>query len=236
MRDDAIPPTPSEDDYAEEAKAQAAVEAFGVADDQGAVFGAEPPEGRARDPFALFGEWLTLAGKHEPNDPNAMSLATVDAEGAPDVRVVLLKGVDTGFTFYSNTQSAKGRELEHAPRAALCFHWKTIRRQVRVRGPVEAVSREDSDAYFASRSRGAQIGAWASQQSREMAEPGLLETRVADYEAIYEGRDVPRPDFWRGYRVVPREIEFWVNRPYRLHDRLAFTRGDGGWEERRLYP
>jgi pyridoxamine 5'-phosphate oxidase len=224
--DPLIPPTPSAEDYAREARAQ---EAFAVDDDQGEVFTTE-------DPFELFRRWLALAGRHEANDPNAFALGTVDAEGTPDVRVVLLKDLDHGLTFYSNTQSAKGEQLRRRPRAAACFHWKSIRRQVRFRGAVEAVSDEESDAYFASRSRGAQVGAWASQQSREMAEEGLLQKRVEDYESIYEGRDVPRPDFWRGFRIVPETVEFWVNRPFRLHDRLAFERSEEGWSVRRLYP
>lgn len=230
MDDPIIPPTPSPEDYEREARAQ---EAFGVADDQGEVFG--------EDPVELFAAWLALAGRHEPNDPNAMALATAGADGMPDCRVVLLKdlGPNEGrgsFSFYSNTQSAKGRELAANARAALCFHWKTIRRQVRVRGTVRPVPDEASDAYFASRSRGAQIGAWASQQSREMAEPGVLETRVADYEAVFEDQEVKRPDFWRGYEVVPDEIEFWVNRPYRLHDRLLFSWTGEGWQTSRLFP
>lgn len=245
MPDEIIPATPTPDDYEREAHAQDALaqdalaqdavaqEAFGVADDQGEVF--------ADDPVALFAQWLKLAGRHEPNDPNAMSLATVDSGGMPDVRVVLLKDLDENegrgaFSFYSNTQSAKGEELAANPRAALAFHWKTIRRQVRVRGTVRPVPDETSDAYFASRSRGAQIGAWASQQSREMAEEGVLETRIADYESVFEDREVPRPEFWRGYEVVPDEIEFWVNRPYRLHDRKLFTWTAEGWQTKRLYP
>ena len=235
MADTLIPPTPTPDDYAREAQMQekTAQEAFGVADDQGAVFG--------DDPLETFAAWLTLAGAHEPNDPNAMSLATVRADGMPDVRVVLLKELETedgrgAFTFYSNTQSAKGEELAANPRAALAFHWKTIRRQVRVRGHVRAVPDAVSDAYFATRSRGAQVGAWASQQSREMADPDILKTRIADYEAIYADRDVPRPDFWRGFAVVPDEIEFWVNRPYRLHDRRLFAWTGDGWKAAQLYP
>ena len=225
-----IPPTPTPDDYAQEAAAQ---EAFGVADDQGEVMGAGPLE--------TFEAWLALASEHEPNDPNAMSLATVRADGTPDVRVVLLKALEPNegrgaFAFYSNTQSAKGEALAANPRAALAFHWKTIRRQVRVRGTVRAVPDEASDAYFATRSRGAQIGAWASQQSREMPDADILKTRIADYEAIYEDRDVPRPPFWRGYEVVPDEIEFWVNRPYRLHDRALFAWDGEGWGRTRLYP
>ena len=228
--DNLIPPTPSAEDYAREAKAQ---EAFGVADDQGDVLAGD-------DPLALFADWLALASQHEPNDPNAVSLATVDADGMPDVRVVLLKEVEPdgagGFTFYSNDESSKGRQLSANPRAALAFHWKTIRRQVRVRGPVERVEADIADAYFASRSRGAQIGAWASQQSRVLDDPERLVDRVGDYESIYEGRDVPRPDFWGGYRVVPQTIEFWVNRPFRLHDRRLFTREGDAWRTDRLYP
>ena len=230
MDDAIIPPTPSPEDYEREARAQ---EAFGAADDQGEVFG--------EDPVALFASWLALAGRHEPNDPNAMTLATVGPNGQPDCRVVLLKdlGPNEGrgaFSFYSNTQSAKGMDLARTPRAALGFHWKTIRRQVRVRGAVRPVPDAVSDAYFASRSRGAQIGAWASQQSRELASPEVLETRVSDYEAVFEDRDVPRPEFWRGYEVVPDEIEFWVNRPYRLHDRKLFVWSEEAWRTGRLFP
>ena len=225
-----IPPTPTAEDYDREARAQ---EAFGVADDQGDVLAGD-------DPFALFASWLALAGRHEPNDPNAVSLATVDADGMPDVRVVLLKELEAeaggGFTFYSNAESAKGRQLAAHPRAAMAFHWKTLRRQVRVRGPVEPVEAATADAYFASRSRGAQIGAWASQQSRVLDAPDRLSDRVGDYESIYEGRDVPRPDFWGGYRLVPETIEFWVNRPFRLHDRKLFRRDGDAWTVSRLYP
>ena len=231
--DNRIPPTPTAEDYEREAAAQAAAapEAFGVADDQGDVLGSD-------DPFALFGDWLALAGTHEPNDPNAVALATVDEGGMPDLRVVLLKdfGPKDGFTFYTNAESAKGRQLAQNPRAALSFHWKTIRRQVRVRGAVERVDPSVSDAYFASRSRGAQIGAWASQQSRPLDDPDRLKDRIGDYEAIYEGRDVPRPEFWGGYRVVPDRIEFWVNRPFRLHDRKLFEREGESWRTSRLYP
>ncbi|MGV6819969.1 MAG: pyridoxamine 5'-phosphate oxidase [Parvularcula sp.] len=224
--DSLIPPSPSDDDYAEAEKAQ---EAFGVDGDQGKVFTND-------DPMALFADWLTLAKTHEINDPNAMTLATVDPSGLPNARVLLLKGVDDGFVFYTNTKSTKGVELEHASLAALCFHWKSIRRQVRVRGVVEMVSESENDAYFAERTRGAQIGAWASQQSSPMSDEDVLKTRVADYEAIYEGRDVPRPEFWCGYRLLPSSIEFWVNRPYRLHDRLLFENDGDGWTQTRLYP
>ena len=232
--DNLIPPTPTAEDYDREAREQVqAREAFGVADDQGDVLAGD-------DPFALFADWLALARVHEPNDPNAVSLATVDADGMPDVRVVLLKDLEAegsgGFTFYSNDESAKGRQLAANPRAALAFHWKTLRRQVRVRGPVERVAPGTADAYFASRSRGAQLGAWASQQSRGMDAPDRLTDRIGDYEAIYEGRDVPRPEFWGGYRVVPQTIEFWVNRPFRLHDRKLFRREGEGWRTERLYP
>lgn len=229
MADDAlIPPTPTPEDYAREAEAQ---EAFGVSDDQGEVFTKD-------DPFALFADWLSLAKEHEINDPNAFSLATVDRDGMPNVRVLLLKDVsENGFTFYSNHQSSKGEELKAAPRAAMAFHWKSIRRQVRIRGDVERVDAKTADAYFASRSRGAQLGAWASQQSREMSDPEILKTRIADYEAIYEGREVKRPDFWGGYRLIPQSIEFWVNRPYRLHDRKRFEKdGEDGWRTCLLYP
>ncbi len=228
MVDPLIPPSPSDDDYAAEAKAQ---EAFAVDDDQGKVFTKD-------DPLELFADWMALAKKHEANDPNAMSLATVDKTGMPDVRVILLKDLDEGFVFYTNSASAKGEQLATNAKAALCFHWKSIRRQVRVRGPVEKVSETENDAYFAERSRGAQIGAWASQQSRPMSDETILKTRVEDYEAIYDGREVRRPDFWRGYRVIPHEIEFWVNRPYRLHDRLLFALNEetGAWEQQKLFP
>ena len=230
MADTLIPPTPTADDYAREAQAQ---EAFGVADDQGDVFG--------EDPLDTFSAWLRLAGEHEPNDPNATSLATVRADGTPDVRVVLLKELAKNegrgaFVFYSHTGSAKGKAMAANPRAALAFHWKTTRRQVRVRGQVRAVSKDVSDAYFASRSRGAQIGAWASEQSRDLPDLATLKARIAEYEARFDGQDVPRPEGWRGYEVVPDEIEFWVNRPYRLHERLLFTWGGGGWQTKRLYP
>ena len=221
-----IPPSPSDEDYAEEADAQ---EAFAVDTDQGKVFNHD-------DPLDLFADWLDLAKKHEINDPNAMSVATVDKDGVPNVRVVLLKDLDEGFVFYTNTTSTKGDELADNPVAALCFHWKSIRRQVRVRGTVESVSEAENDAYFAGRSRGAQIGSWASQQSRPMSDEQILKTRVEDYEAIYEGREVRRPDFWCGYRVIPTSIEFWVNRPYRLHDRLLFENSGDGWGKTRLYP
>ncbi|ADM10612.1 pyridoxamine 5'-phosphate oxidase [Parvularcula bermudensis HTCC2503] len=225
-KDDIIPATPSDEDYARERAAQ---DAFGEEADQGAVFDQD-------DPFALFAEWMALAGKHELNDPNAMALATTGADGAPDVRIVLLKEVDHGFVFYSNLQSSKGVQLADRPQAALCFHWKSIRRQVRVRGPVAPVSVGEADAYFAERSRGSQIGAWASTQSQIMDGEGDLTSRIADLTERFSGEDIPRPPHWSGYRVLPQDIEFWVNRPYRLHDRLVFRREGEGWETSRLYP
>ena len=223
---DLIPPSPTEDDYQRESAAQ---EAFAVDADQGNVFTSD-------DPLELFAQWMALAKQHEANDPNAMALATVDGSGFPNVRVVLLKELDEGFVFYTNSMSTKGDELADNPLAALCFHWKTIRRQVRIRGLVEPVSEAENDEYFASRARNAQIGAWASQQSRPMTEEGILDTRVKDYEAIYEGREVRRPDWWRGYRVSPSQMEFWVNRPFRLHDRLQFDHDGNGWVTTKLYP
>lgn len=189
------------------------------------------------EPIALFGEWLKAAEASEPNDPNAMALATVDGDGLPDVRMVLLKGFDaTGFTFFTNFESAKGRELLANPRAALCFHWKSLRKQVRVRGPVSEVSAAEADAYFASRQRGSRIGAWASQQSRPLESRFALEKAVAAYTARYAIGDIPRPDYWSGFRVAPQEIEFWSDGTFRLHDRIKFVRDGEGWEKTRLYP
>ncbi len=190
------------------------------------------------EPFRLFEDWLAAAKAKEPNDPNAMTLATVDADGLPDARMVLLKGVDErGFVFFTNTESDKGRELSGAPKAALLFHWKSLRRQVRVRGPVEAVTAEEADAYFATRARDSQIGAWASDQSREMDGPLALEKRVAEYGLKFGLGAVPRPPHWSGYRVIPQRFEFWRDRPFRLHQRLQFERAtSGGWTRRRLYP
>ncbi|MEM8986596.1 MAG: pyridoxamine 5'-phosphate oxidase [Pseudomonadota bacterium] len=193
----------------------------------------------AADPFDLFKAWLAEAGKSEPNDPNAMSVATVSDSGQPNVRILLLKDVDArGFTFFSNAESAKGGELAARPRAALGFHWKTLKRQVRVRGPVEPVSEAEIDAYFATRARQSRIGAWASDQSRPLASRKALKARMAEVDARYEGEDVPRPPHWTGYRLKPLEIEFWADRPYRLHDRLLFSRAalDADWATQRLYP
>ncbi|MGE3143786.1 MAG: pyridoxamine 5'-phosphate oxidase [Hyphomonadaceae bacterium] len=191
------------------------------------------------DPIALFARWLAEARQKEPNDPNAMMLATADETGAPDARMVLLKDVDArGFTFYSNCESAKGRQLAAHAQAALVFHWKSLRRQVRVRGPVERVSDEEADAYFATRARDAQIGAWASAQSRPLETRLALEKRIAEIALKFGLGKVPRPPHWIGWRVAPLQIEFWRDRPFRLHDRLQFQRDDRGapWRARRLYP
>ena len=205
--------------------------------------GQPPPDDAAlfaeREPLDLFARWLTDAKENEPNDPNAMALATVDDAGVPDVRMVLLKdfGPD-GFTFYSNTESAKGAQLAAHPHAGLCFHWKSLGRQVRVRGPVSFVADAEADAYFQSRDRGARLGAWASTQSRPLEDRLALEKRVAEFALKYGLGEVPRPPHWRGWRVAPLAIEFWRNRPFRLHDRLVFSRAAPGspWSRRRLYP
>jgi len=190
----------------------------------------------AGDPFALFQVWFDLARASELNDPNAMALATSTPEGRPSVRMVLLKHFDArGFTFYTNGESRKGGELTANPRAALCFHWKSQRRQVRVEGPIEPVSAADSDAYFHSRSRRSQIGAVASQQSRPLASREELEAKAAEIAARYPG-EILRPEHWRGFRVVPETIEFWQDGPDRLHDRIVFSRDGGGWSKTRLYP
>ncbi|MBX3536482.1 MAG: pyridoxamine 5'-phosphate oxidase [Chelatococcus sp.] len=191
------------------------------------------------DPFQLFSSWLRDAEASEPNDPNAMALATVDSDGLPDLRMVLLKGHDEqGFVFYTNEDSAKGRELTDNPRAALLFHWKSLRRQVRVRGPVEAVPDAESDEYFASRPRGSQIGAWASKQSQPLESRFALEKAVASFTAKFGLGAVPRPPHWHGFRLVPSAIEFWHDRPFRLHDRIRFSRSarDAPWTKDRLYP
>lgn len=192
------------------------------------------------DPFDLFEEWFEKARLGEPNDPNAMALATVDASGLPDVRTVLMNGRDRrGFVFFTNFESRKGDELKANPRAALGFHWKSLRRQVRVRGPVEIVTGGEADAYFARRPRVSQLGAHASQQSRPLASKAELIARVETLEAeLPEDKPVPRPDHWSGFRIVPVEIEFWQDGAYRLHDRVRFTRArpDAPWTRQRLYP
>ena len=193
----------------------------------------------AGDPFALFELWLAEASASEINDPEAMTLATVDKDGLPDARMVLCKGADErGLVFYSNVESAKGRELKGQPRAAALFHWKSLRRQARFRGAVAELAGAESDAYFASRPRGSQIGAWASQQSRPLASRAALEAAVETYQRRFGAGAVPRPDYWRGYRLEPVEIEFWRDRPSRLHERLQFKRIHSGapWKKQLLYP
>lgn len=215
-----IPPSPAEDEYVR------------------SVQSAEPlpllPEG---DPFWIFQAWLKEAGKSEPNDPHAMTLATVDADGMPDARMVLLKGVDDrGFVFFTNTQSAKGQAIAANPRCALMFHWKSLRRAVRIRGEVERVTDAEADAYFATRARSAQIGAWASDQSEPLPDRFALEKRVASIGLKFGLGAVPRPPHWSGYRVLPASMEFWRDRPFRLHERLKFHRAGQGWTTERLYP
>jgi pyridoxamine 5'-phosphate oxidase len=189
------------------------------------------------DPHALFEEWLAEAGLAEPNDPTAMALATADAEGRPSVRMVLLKGHDErGFVFYTNFDSRKGRELAGNPNAALLFHWKSLRRQVRVEGPVEPVAAAEADSYFATRGRDSQLGAWASDQSRPLEARATFEARFEEMRRRFEGGEVPRPPRWGGWRVVPERIEFWTDRAHRLHERRLFTRAGGGWSEGLLYP
>ena len=189
------------------------------------------------DPFALFAEWLAEARLSEPNDPEAMAVATVDAEGRPSSRMVLLKGhAPDGFVFYTNKQSRKGGELAGNPNAALLFHWKSLRRQVRIEGAVAPVGDAEADAYFASRSRDSQLGAWASDQSRPLDSRATFEARYQEMRERFEGAEVPRPPHWSGYRVTPDRIEFWNDRAHRLHERRLFVRDGGGWSEGLLYP
>jgi pyridoxamine 5'-phosphate oxidase len=220
----AIPPRPDREEYAR---------------DYAAALAANGDETicQRNEPIGLFVEWLAYARAHEINDPNAMTLSTVDADGLPDSRIVLLKDIDArGFTFYSNRESAKGVELAARPVAALVFHWKSLRRQVRVRGCVEPVSPAEADAYFATRARESRIGAWASQQSRPLPDRRALEEAIARETARFEGQDVPRPEHWSGWRVIPKTVEFWRDRPFRLHDRLRFSRDGETWSRSRLQP
>ena len=191
----------------------------------------------AADPFARFEAWLAEAARSEPSDPNAVCLATSTPDGIPSARMVLLKGVDpAGFVFYTNLESRKGAELLTNPNAALCFHWKTLARSVRVEGRVEPVSPAEADAYYASRARGSRIGAWASRQSRPLESRFALEKAVAEYTMKFGISEIPRPEFWSGFRLVPRRIEFWRDMPFRLHDRQVFHREGDGWRIEALYP
>lgn len=197
------------------------------------MFGDKTP----REPLALFDDWLKEAEEKEPNDPNAMALATVAPDGMPSLRMVLLKGVDErGFVFYTNFESRKGEQLLAQPKAALLFHWKSLRRQVRVEGPVSQVSEEEADEYFASRARQSQIGAWASQQSRPLESRFVLEKRVAKFAAKHAIGAVPRPPHWSGFRIAPLRLEFWQDGAFRLHDRLVYHREGEIWRTERLYP
>ena len=191
------------------------------------------------EPYALLGEWLRDANAHEPNDSSAMSLATVDAAGMPDVRIVLLRGLspEDGFQFYTNYDSAKGEQLAHCSKAALCFHWKSLRRQVRVRGTIEKSSAAQSDAYFHQRAPQSRIAAIASDQSRPLTDREVFNQRVAEISSIYgDDDDIPRPEHWGGYRLMPTEVEFWQDQAFRMHDRLKLIRSDNVWVRSRLYP
>lgn len=214
-----IPPTPSRADYLDNGPRK-----MGWLD--------------ADEPIFLFQKWLTNAAETEPNDPNAMSLATVGADGLPDVRIVLLKDVsEAGFVFYTNGESPKGQQLSATGQAALCFHWKSWHRQIRVRGAVRPISAETSDAYFAQRARGSRIGAWASDQSRIVASREAMVDNVEAVEARFAGEDVPRPPHWHGWCVEPSEIEFWQDGAFRLHDRILFAKDKkGSWTKARLFP
>ncbi len=191
------------------------------------------------EPYTLLGEWLRDANAHEPNDSSAMSLATVDADGMPDVRIVLLRGLtpEDGFQFYTNYDSAKGEQLARHPKAALCFHWKSLRRQVRVRGAIEKSSAEQSDTYFQQRAPQSRIAAIASDQSRPLTDREVFNQRVAEISSIYgDDDDIPRPEHWGGYKLIPTEVEFWQDQAFRMHDRLKLTKTETGWARSRLYP
>lgn len=189
------------------------------------------------DPISLFLAWFEEARRSEPNDAEAMCLATAAPDGMPSARMVLLKGVDRrGFVFYTNLESRKGNELAANPKAALCLHWKSLRRQVRIEGRVEPVTADEADAYFSSRARASRLGAWASKQSRPLADRATFEREYAEVEARFPGENVPRPPNWSGFRVIPSRIEFWQDRPFRLHDRLVYWPQSEGWRVERLYP
>jgi len=192
------------------------------------------------EPFSLFDRWFEAASQEELNDPNAMALATVDKQGLPNVRMVLLKGIERrGFVFFTNYESNKGQEILSSGKAALCFHWKSLRRQVRLRGIIEQVSEAEADDYYHSRPRGSQIGAWASQQSRPLEDRAVLEQRVSDVERRFANHErIPRPPHWSGFRLLPLSVEFWHDRPFRLHDRIVFSRAhsEDSWKKTRLYP
>ncbi|MEE4299916.1 MAG: pyridoxamine 5'-phosphate oxidase [Pseudomonadales bacterium] len=191
----------------------------------------------AEDPIELFREWFALASEREPDVPDAFALATASADGAPAVRMLLLKGFDaSGFRFFTNLESRKGGDLAANPVAAMCFHWKSLARQVRIEGPVEPIPAEEADAYFASRDLGSRIGAWASLQSRPLPDRSVLETRVAEFTERFRDGEVPRPGHWSGFRLVPSRIEFWLDQPSRLHDRLEYLRDGERWTSQRLYP
>lgn len=197
----------------------------------------ENADGAPAEPFGLFNDWFDSARRSEPADPNAMSLATAGTDGRPSVRMVLLKGVDDrGFVFYTNRESRKGRELAANPHAALCLHWKSLGRQVRIEGRVQPVGDDEADAYYASRGRGSRLGAWASQQSRRLESRSALAARVREFDEKYHDSDIPRPPHWGGYRVVPERIEFWHEGQDRLHTRIVYTRNGENWERKMLYP
>jgi pyridoxamine 5'-phosphate oxidase len=191
----------------------------------------------AADPFRHFQDWFAEAQRTEPGDANAMTVATATRDGVPSARIVLLKGWDAaGFVFYTNKESRKGNELSGNPRAALLFHWKSLSRQVRIEGAVHHVTDAEADAYFATRARVSRLGAWASPQSRPLSDRETLKRRLQEFEAKYPGETVPRPPYWSGYRVVPSRLEFWQDMPFRLHDRIVYTRAAGGWSVGRIFP